>query len=205
MTPHDDRQQMCRLRESAKDRAENLMITDMVRNDIGRIASTGSVRAERIFELHRLPTVWQMTSTVRATTTASLSEIFRALFPAASITGAPKIASLRLIQELEESPRGVYTGAIGYVSPDHGGRQAQFNVAIRTATVAKSSGQSSYGIGGGIVWDSEAKAEYAEAFVTLRNTSAFPLPGRHFGMRLIGRQRVSRSPHPRLPGGSGCW
>jgi len=144
---------------SAKNRAENTMITDMVRNDLGRIADTGSVAADGLFRIEAYPTVWQMTSSVSASTDAGLAEVFRALFPAASITGAPKRRTMEIIRELEAEPREIYTGAIGYVTPDG---DAQFNVAIRTALLDKRRGRAEYGVGGGIVWDSRAAEEHAE-------------------------------------------
>ena len=147
------------LRASPKDRAENVMIVDMVRNDLGRIARPGSVITSSLFDIERFPTVWQMTSTVHADTTAPLPDIFRALFPCASVTGAPKIRAMQIIDELEPSPRGIYTGSIGFVAPN---RRAQFNVAIRTAHVHPADGSAGYGTGGGIVWDSTTDDEYAE-------------------------------------------
>ena len=146
------------LQASVKNRAENVMILDMVRNDMGRIASKGSVDVREFYGIEKYPTVWQMTSTVSARTTAGVSEIFRALFPSASVTGAPKVSSTKIICELEDSPRNIYTGAIGYISPD---QRAQFNVAIRTALV-DGKGQGVYGVGGGIVWDSDPLDEYLE-------------------------------------------
>jgi para-aminobenzoate synthetase/4-amino-4-deoxychorismate lyase len=159
LTRADDLQQAERLTCCPKNRAENLMIVDMARNDLGRIARVGSVRVPRLFEAERYATLWQMTSTVVACTDAPLPEIFRALFPAASITGAPKIRATHVIHALERVPRGVYTGAIGVVLPD---RRAQFNVAIRTLHHDKAAGQLEYGVGSGVVWDSEQVAEYAE-------------------------------------------
>jgi para-aminobenzoate synthetase/4-amino-4-deoxychorismate lyase len=159
LTRADDLQQAERLTRCPKNRAENLMIVDMARNDLGRIAHIGSVRVPRLFEAERYATLWQMTSTVVACTDAPLPEIFRALFPAASITGAPKIRATHVIHALERAPRGVYTGAIGVVLPD---RHAQFNVAIRTLHYDKAAGQLEYGVGSGIVWDSEQVAEYEE-------------------------------------------
>jgi para-aminobenzoate synthetase/4-amino-4-deoxychorismate lyase len=159
LTRADDLRQAARLTQCPKNRAENLMIVDMARNDLGRIAHIGSVRVPRLFEAERYATLWQMTSTVVACTDAPLSEIFRALFPAASITGAPKIRATHVIDALERAPRGVYTGAIGVVLPD---RRAQFNVAIRTLHHDKAAGQLEYGVGSGVVWDSEQVAEYAE-------------------------------------------
>jgi para-aminobenzoate synthetase/4-amino-4-deoxychorismate lyase len=159
LTRADDLQQAERLTRCPKNRAENLMIVDMARNDLGRIARIGSVRVPRLFEAERYATLWQMTSTVVACTDAPLPEIFRALFPAASITGAPKIRATHVIHALERAPRGVYTGAIGVVLPD---RHAQFNVAIRTLHYDKAAGQLEYSVGSGIVWDSEQVAEYEE-------------------------------------------
>jgi len=135
------------------------MIVDMVRNDMGRIAVVGSVDVTRLYDVERYPTVWQMTSTVQARTHASLPELMRALFPCASITGAPKPRTMQIIAELETTPRGVYTGAIGFMAP---GPRAQFNVAIRTVVLDRATGQAEYGVGGGILWDSESAAEYEE-------------------------------------------
>jgi para-aminobenzoate synthetase/4-amino-4-deoxychorismate lyase len=146
------------LRTSAKDRAENVMIVDMVRNDLGRLAAAGAVHTERLFDVQRLPTLWQMTSTVTAETGAGLDDLFAALFPCASITGAPKVKTSHLIRDLESTPRGVYTGAIGFVGPG----LAQFNVAIRTLVLDHHRGTTEYGVGSGVVWDSDAGAEYRE-------------------------------------------
>lgn len=158
-----DRQQAENLYQSDKNRAENVMIVDMVRNDLARVARLGSVQVSRLFALERYPTVWQMTSTVQAETSASLPAIFQALFPPASITGAPKARTMSLIAELEKSPRRVYTGTIGYICPDsQSSVQAQFNVAIRTVLVHRSTGRAEYGVGGGIVWDSTADSEFQE-------------------------------------------
>lgn len=158
----EDRTLADSLRNSEKNRAENVMIVDMVRNDLGRICIPGSITAGPLFSIEQYPSVFQMTSTVHGKTTASLSDIFKALFPAASITGAPKIRATEIIREMETAPRGVYTGAIGYVSP---GRKAQFNVAIRTMTHDHRNHRISYGSGGGIVWDSTAEAEHSETMV----------------------------------------
>ncbi|MBI5706991.1 MAG: bifunctional anthranilate synthase component I family protein/class IV aminotransferase [Armatimonadetes bacterium] len=144
---------------SVKDRAENLMILDMARNDLGKIANIGSVRVVEPFRIERFATLHQMTSTAEATTHASLAEIFRALFPAASMTGAPKRRTMEIIRELESSPRGIYSGCIGVVGP---GRRARFGVAIRTAVLDKATGNWEYGVGGGIVWDSQPELELKE-------------------------------------------
>ena len=147
------------LESSGKNRAENVMIVDMIRNDLGRIATTGGVSVERLFDIERYPTVWQMTSTVSAKPSASFPEIMAALFPCASITGAPKVKTMEIIADLETAPRGIYTGAIGYLGP---GRRAQFSVAIRTAAVDRTTSMAEYGVGGGILFESEAADEYEE-------------------------------------------
>ena len=103
------------LAASTKDRAENVMIVDLLRNDLGRIAKTGTVTVETLFEVERHPTVWQMTSTISAKTKANVPEIFQALFPCGSVTGAPKVRAMQIIHELEEGPRGVYCGVAGVV------------------------------------------------------------------------------------------
>ena len=161
----EDEAQMDWLQQSTKNRAENVMIVDMIRNDFGRIAQTGSVNVPKLFEIERYPTVLQMTSTVEAKTDASFFEIMQALFPCASITGAPKVSTMQIISQLEDNPRGIYTGTMGYLAPN---RKAQFNVAIRTVTVDRESGSAEYGTGGGIVWDSTSSAEYEECFVKAR-------------------------------------
>ncbi len=153
------------LRHSEKNRAENVMIVDMIRNDLGRVADVGSVHVKRLFEVTRHPTLWQMTSTVVARCRKSLVEIFTALFPCASITGAPKIRTTQIIAELESTPRGIYTGCVGFIAPN---RTAQFNVAIRTAVIDRLTAHVEYGSGGGIVWDSDRKDEYTEALLKAR-------------------------------------
>jgi len=158
-TLSEDKAQAKWLYNSEKNRAENIMIVDMIRNDIGHIAKTGSVEASHLFNIERYPTIWQMTSTVTAESAASVCEIMTALFPCASITGAPKPHTTEIIARLETTPRNIYTGCIGFITP---GRKAQFNVAIRTVLIDKEMKQAEYGVGGGIVWDSESKDEYEE-------------------------------------------
>jgi para-aminobenzoate synthetase/4-amino-4-deoxychorismate lyase len=155
----DDLAKRATLVRSKKERAENVMIVDMVRNDLGRIALCGSVHVSSLFEIEKYPTVWQMTSTVSARTCEPLDRILQATFPPASITGAPKRRTMEIIAELESLPRRIYTGTIGFVSP--GGR-AQFNVAIRTVLLHKPTRHAEYGVGGGIVWDSKPANEYEE-------------------------------------------
>jgi para-aminobenzoate synthetase/4-amino-4-deoxychorismate lyase len=148
-----------RLRENPKDRAENLMIVDLLRNDLGRVCRPGTVRAEALFELLELPTVWQLVSTVTGVRRlgAGLSDTFAALFPCGSVTGAPKIRAMQLIAELEGQPRGWYCGALGVIRP---GGEAIFNVPIRT--VEQRGDLLECGVGSGIVADSDPPAELAE-------------------------------------------
>jgi para-aminobenzoate synthetase/4-amino-4-deoxychorismate lyase len=153
------------LRASTKNQAENVMIVDMIRNDLGRIAEIGSVHVPELFTIEKYPTLFQMTSTVQAKTKASVTDIFTALFPCASITGAPKVSTMKIIAELETSPRRMYTGSIGYIAPN---RKSRFNVAIRTALVDKKNAIAEYGVGGGIVWDSTSADEYSEALLKAR-------------------------------------
>jgi len=171
-TTIEDQGQSEWLKNSEKNRAENVMIVDMVRNDLGRIAEIGRVQVPELFTVERYPTLWQMTSTVTAETRLSLTEIFSALFPSASITGAPKVSTMRIISELETTPRRIYTGSIGYISQN---RKAKFNVAIRTALIDREIQRAEYGVGGGIVWDSTSADEYTEALLKAQVlTEQFP-------------------------------
>ncbi len=169
----EDRRLARALRQSPKERAENLMITDMARNDLGRIALPGSVRVPRLFEVQRHAGVWQMISRVQARSRASLTETLRALFPAASVTGAPKVQAMRQIAQRERSPRGIYCGTIGYAAPDG---TASFNVAIRTLLVDRHTGQARFGTGSGIVWDSDPAAEARECRLKARALRRPPAP-----------------------------
>jgi para-aminobenzoate synthetase/4-amino-4-deoxychorismate lyase len=166
-----DRERAGWLQHSPKNRAENLMIVDMVRNDLGRIAVAGSVQTASLFDVERYPTLWQMTSTVRAITRADIDGVFRALFPPASVTGAPKARTMDIIAELETKPRKIYTGSIGFIRPDH---SAQFNVAIRTVLIDKKNRLAEYGVGGGIVWDSETRSELEECYTKARVLTYVP-------------------------------
>jgi para-aminobenzoate synthetase/4-amino-4-deoxychorismate lyase len=135
------------------------MIVDLERNDLGRISETGSVRVEDLFTVERYQTLFQMTSTVTAELREGVGfmEIFRSLFPSGSVTGAPKIRAMEILRELEASPRGVYTGAIGFVAP---GGDAVFNIPIRTVAIEGGAGE--MGVGSGIVYDSDPGDEYEE-------------------------------------------
>jgi para-aminobenzoate synthetase/4-amino-4-deoxychorismate lyase len=158
--PDEDRALAAELAASLKDRAENLMIVDLLRNDAGRVAEFGSVRVERMFQPERYETVHQLTSTVRARLrpAAGLPEIFGALFPCGSVTGAPKVRTMEIIAELENAPRGVYCGAIGFASPG----ESAFSVAIRSLVLDHASGEVELGVGSGVTFDSDASAEYGE-------------------------------------------
>jgi para-aminobenzoate synthetase / 4-amino-4-deoxychorismate lyase len=149
------------LLHSEKNRAENLMIVDLLRNDLGMVAQSGTVVVEKLFEIEQYPTVHQMTSTISAkiSETTNLVDIFKALFPCGSITGAPKISTMNIIADLENEPREVYCGAIGYITPN---KEAIFNVPIRTVLIDHSTGNAVYGVGGGVTWDSTSEGEYHE-------------------------------------------
>lgn len=155
----EDRALASELLGSEKERAENLMIVDLLRNDMGRISETGSVVVPRLFEAERYETLWQMTSTITSRCHASMPEILGAMFPSGSVTGAPKAETMKIIRQLEPHPRGVYCGAVGYIAPN---RRACFNVAIRTATIDSERGTADYHVGGGITWDAAAGPEYVE-------------------------------------------
>lgn len=150
-----------RLRSCEKERAENLMIVDLLRNDLGKISETGTVTVDEFFSIETYSTLLQMTSTIsaRLNAGAGLPEIMTALFPCGSVTGAPKIAAMGQIAELEAEPRGIYCGAIGYLEPN--GRSV-FSVAIRSAIHYKDTDVVEYGVGSGITYDSQLDAEIAE-------------------------------------------
>jgi len=158
--PETDRKLGEALHASEKNRAENLMIVDLLRNDLGRLARPGTVRADPLFSLEKYPSVWTMTSTVQAEITpeTSLAEILKALFPCGSVTGAPKIAAMKRIQETESEPRGLYCGSLGWLAPNG---DFSLNVAIRTL-VLDEAGQGRYHVGGGIVYDSNPEQEWDE-------------------------------------------
>lgn len=157
-----DEAEAAALAASEKNRAENIMVVDMTRNDLGRIARVGSVAATDLYEIERYPAQWQMVSTVAADVpSATLPALFEALFPSGSVTGAPKHSSMGIIRGVESAPRGIYTGAIGIVEP----QRAHFNVAIRTVAIDRDAGTAEFGVGSGIVWDSVDRDEYDECLV----------------------------------------
>jgi para-aminobenzoate synthetase / 4-amino-4-deoxychorismate lyase len=187
---------------SEKERAENLMIVDLLRNDVGRVARFGSVSVPELFTVERYPTVLQLTSAVRARARpgVGLVDVLRALFPSGSVTGAPKVSTMRILRALEDHPRGVYTGAIGFVSPG----EAVFSVPIRTLLLPAGRGSLEMGVGSGITIDAEAAAEYAECLqkaefvragapaVRLLETMRYD-PGRGFPLLEGHLRRLARS------------
>ncbi len=149
--------------ESEKERAENLMITDMVRNDLGRVASTGSVRVKELFKVQAYATLCQMHSTVEAYTCESFRNILLATFPPASVTGAPKFRAVQIIDELEPHPRGYYCGSAGFID-----RKGNFTLSVLIRTAFGSGFELSYFSGCGIVWDSEPQKEWEELLLKVK-------------------------------------
>lgn len=186
------------LRDSVKDRAENLMIVDLLRNDLGRVAAAGSVRVERLFEIEAYPSVWQMVSEISAELAPGgeglgeeFAALLRAVFPCGSITGAPKIRAMQIAGELEAAARGLYTGALGWRSP---AGDLRLNVAIRTLVVGADR-QARLGLGSGIVADSDPAAEWRECLLK----GAF-VHAADPGLRLIETLRLSAGEYPALAG-----
>ncbi|WP_394213834.1 aminodeoxychorismate synthase component I [Brachybacterium vulturis] len=165
-SPQQDRAARDALLAGEKDRAENVMIVDLLRNDLARVCEPGSVQVTELLRVEEYPTLWQLTSTVqgRPRSGTGLVQTLEALFPCGSITGAPKLSTMDLIAELEDAPRGVYCGALGYLAPGPQPR-ARFNVAIRTVVIDGADGAAAYGAGGGITWASTAEDEYQELLV----------------------------------------
>jgi para-aminobenzoate synthetase component 1 len=165
-TPNEDERLKEFLRNDPKNQAENRMIVDLLRNDISLISEVGTLDVPELFRIESYATVHQMVSRVRAKLLPSLTirQIFAALFPCGSITGAPKIRAMEILRDLESAPRNAYCGAIGWIAPD--GRM-RFNVAIRTITLFPD-GEAVYNVGGGVVFDSTAQEEYAECLLKAR-------------------------------------
>ena len=159
LTVAADLEQADWLSQDPKNRAENMMIVDLLRNDMNRISEIGSERVDQLCQVEQYSTVWQMTSTIKSQLRPEigLGEIFDALFPCGSITGAPKISTMAIIKATEKAPRGVYCGTVGICLPD---QRRIFNVAIRT--IQLEDGKAIYGVGGGITWDSTWDSEYIE-------------------------------------------
>ena len=170
----DDEIKIREFKSDSKIKAENSMIVDLIRNDLSKVSEIGSVKVERLLEVEEYETLFQMRSTVKSKLKKKLSyfELFRAIFPGGSITGAPKFKTMQIIRDLESSQRGVYTGAIGFISKD----ESIFNIAIRTIEIQNNVGK--MGIGSGIVWDSIPENEYKECLLKqrfLQNTMHFEL------------------------------
>lgn len=170
----EDQDRASDLVSSPKERAENVMIVDLIRNDMGKIASVGTVVVTALCSLEPYPNVWQLVSEVRCAPKPDtrLADIFRAMFPCGSVTGAPKQSAMEIIDRLEAEERGVYCGAVGLLQPHAGAVRARFSVAIRTATVDHERELSHYGSGGGIVADSSPEREYAEIALKAEMLSA---------------------------------
>ena len=171
-TPQEDMRQRDFLAGDPKNQAENRMIVDLLRNDISLISDVGTLDVPDLFKVETYATVHQMVSRVRAKLRPGLdiADIFAALFPCGSITGAPKIRAMEILRELEDGPRDVYCGAIGWIAPGH---RMRFNVAIRTLSLYPS-GEAVYNVGGGVVFDSTAEGEYAECLLKARFATGSP-------------------------------
>ena len=196
LTSESDLKQAQWLAQDQKNRSENMMIVDLLRNDMNRISKIGSEDVKSLCQVEQYSTVWQMTSTIETQLlpNSSLSDVFQALFPCGSITGAPKIATMEIIKKVEKQPRGVYCGAIGILMPQG---PSIFNVAIRTLQMEGT--KAIYGVGGGITWDSNWEAEYEEtkqkAAVLYRQNPKFNLisTGRvHQGKLLFLEEHMKR-------------
>ena len=159
----DDLHHIKLLKRSAKDKAENVMIVDLLRNDIGKISKTGSVQPYNLFHIEKYESLFQMVSSVKAELKKDISfgDIIKNLFPCGSVTGAPKIRTMEIINKLEQYTRGIYTGSAGII----GKKSSVFNVAIRTIKIEKETGKGEIGIGSGIVWDSIPEEEYKETLL----------------------------------------
>lgn len=192
-TLDEDKMRKAALLASDKERAENLMIVDLLRNDMSRLANKGTVTVEKLFEVETYPTVHQMTSTITAEVAPGLNLLdwFRALFPCGSITGAPKISTMKTIAELEATPREVYCGTIGYITPE---RNAVFNVPIRTVIIDANEGTARYGVGGGVTWDSTSEGEFREL-----QTKAEVLTARRPEFQLLESMKLENGIYPLLP------
>lgn len=189
-TLEEDKSRIAELLASDKEKAENLMIVDLLRNDMSRLATKGSVKVDKLFEVETYPTVHQMTSTITAELAPDLKifDWFKALFPCGSITGAPKISTMKTIAELEATSREVYCGAIGFITPE---KDAVFNVPIRTVMIDKEKGNARYGVGGGVTWDSTSEGEFREL-----QTKAEVLTARRPEFELLESLKLENGSYP---------
>ena len=191
-TAKADEAQRIALQTSTKERAENIMIVDLLRNDLGRLADPGLVRVDSLCATEAYPTLWQLVSTVSAEVPdLAFATLFKSLFPCGSITGTPKIRAMQLIDRLENDARKVYTGAIGYLAPDG---DCRLNVAIRTLEIGLD-GRAQFGVGSGIVIDAEPAREYAECLLKARFLTGFDP-----GFELIETLRLENGTYPHLDG-----
>jgi para-aminobenzoate synthetase/4-amino-4-deoxychorismate lyase len=163
----EDEKHKIQLHTSEKNRAENVMIVDMLRNDLGRVSNNGSISVSGLWEVERYETLFQMTSTVHSQISdrVCFSDLMTAMFPCGSVTGAPKVRTMEIIAQVEPEARGIYTGSVGYVSP---GGEACFSVAIRTVCINRQTGMAEFGVGGGITFDSSPDGEYDECVTKAR-------------------------------------
>lgn len=192
LTLEEDKVRIAELLASDKERAENLMIVDLLRNDMSRLAERGTVKVDALFEVETYPTVHQMTSTVKAALAPELTIVdwFNALFPCGSITGAPKISTMQTIADLESTPREVYCGAIGYMTP---AKDAVFSVPIRTVVIDQDKGKAHYGVGGGVTWDSTSEGEFRELY-----TKAQVLTAHRPEFKLLESLKLEQGKYPLL-------
>lgn len=191
-TVAEDKENIEKLLASEKERAENLMIVDLLRNDMSRLAKPGTVKVNGLFNVETYPTVHQMTSNIEAeiSSKSTVFDWFQALFPCGSITGAPKISTMKKIAELEGSPREVYCGAIGFITPE---KNAVFNVPIRTVIIDQEKETARYGVGGGVTWDSTSEGEFREL-----HTKAQVLTARQPEFQLLESLKLENGEYPLL-------
>ena len=185
----EDRATRKQLSRDLKNRSENVMIVDLLRNDLGRICRTGSVKVSRLFQVETHPTLFQMTSTIKGTLKPAFgyAEIFRSIFPSGSVTGAPKIRTMQIIKSLEKGMRGVYCGAIGFMSPK---KQAVFSVPIRTLRKKTASKKWIYRVGSGIVWDSYPETEWEECRTKCKFLGGEHLPDFEIFESILWKKRM---------------
>jgi len=169
----EDQKNILKLKNSIKDRSENIMIVDLLRNDFGRISEAGSVKTQELFKVEKYETLLQMISIVKAKLKKdiTLNQLLKSVFPCGSVTGAPKIRAMQIIKDLEKEPRGIYTGSIGYLTPK---KKAVFNVAIRTLVLDTAKKKAEMGIGSGIIYDSKVESEFQECLLKADFTKKKP-------------------------------
>jgi len=204
-TLRQDQALLRELLDSPKERAENIIIVDLLRNDLAKVAAVGTVQVTALLTPEAYPTVWQLTSeiTAKPRSDVGLVAVMRAMFPCGSVTGAPKAETMHIIREVEGRDRGIYCGAIGWIAPPEEVVRARFSVAIRTAHIDLSRGECEYGVGSGITWSSEAAAEFAELRAKrqiLVNAGGFGGASQHLrrGSDVVADRRIVDSGVPLL-------